>query len=210
MGRVPQKRKSLLVVYQEGFYCCGWKYRSSQIMKQNLWTFQWQFGLSKALCIAIDVHGFELLCHLGLASNNLFHPTCLLHFLFHLVFHNTNPMKQLLSYKYICLVHTSQGPFTESHVNNSATYDLHHIFLYSNPRQLPSEPGTKSLRLQRNNVLILIQTTKINKNHIAVGLKEWCFSQEVFSVLQQTEFTKKKHFEAFLMAKPAWTNTQNP
>lgn len=166
-------------------------------MKQKLWSFQWEFGLSEALCIAIDFHGFELLYHLRLASNNLFHPTCLLNFLFHLVFQDTNPMKQLLSYKYTCLAPISQVSFTESHVNNSASYYLHHIFLYSNPKLFPSKPGTKSLRLQRNNVLILIQTSKISKKHISVGVKEFCFSQEALSLTVNWIYQEKPLWSIF-------------
>lgn len=56
------------------------------------------FGLLKASWVAIDFGGFELLYHLGLSLNHLLHPICFLNFLFHLVFQNKNPIKQVLSY----------------------------------------------------------------------------------------------------------------
>lgn len=61
-------------------------------------VFSETFDLLKASWIAIDFRGFELLYQLGLSSNHLLHLTCFLNFLFHLVFQNTNPMKQVLSY----------------------------------------------------------------------------------------------------------------
>lgn len=144
------------------------------------------------LLILVDLS----LYHLGLSLDHLLHLISFLNFLFHLVFQNKNPIKQVLSYEYICLLHTSEGFCTESHVGNNASYDLYQILLCSSPRMFPNKPRTKWHRLQKSNVLISVQNTK-TKKHVSGRVQELCFSWEAVSILQQSGFTKKIHWNIF-------------